>query len=164
MRSSNRSAFIARSLSVAERRFELEDAGGAARAQHPVDPRVVEGDLLDAAELVSCLRMSQTAVTRADRSTASWMTVSVFSPRKSIFNMPAFSRQFMSYCVTMMDSPSLPAGPFAALRADRYVIVERAGRDDDASRVHARVARQSFERRSSSRAVAGSAPRSRRAP
>jgi hypothetical protein len=40
--------------------------------------------------------------------TASWMTVSVFSPRKSIFNMPAFSRQFMSYWVTMTLSPFPP--------------------------------------------------------
>jgi hypothetical protein len=32
------------------------------------------------------------------------MTVRVVRPRKSIFNMPAFSRQFMSYCVTMTRS------------------------------------------------------------
>ena len=38
---------------------------------------------------------------------ASWMTVSVVSPRKSIFSMPACSSMFMSYCVTTTRS-SLP--------------------------------------------------------
>ncbi len=37
---------------------------------------------------------------------ASRITVSVVRPRKSIFNMPAFSRQFMSYWLTTTCSSS----------------------------------------------------------
>ena len=44
--------------------------------------------------------------------TASVITVSVVSPRKSILSMPAFSRLFMSYCVTTTDSSSPEPAPF----------------------------------------------------
>ena len=42
---------------------------------------------------------------------ASWITVSVVSPRKSILSIPDFSSAFMSYCVTTTDSSPLAEPP-----------------------------------------------------
>ena len=52
----------------------------------------------------------------------------------------------MSYWLTTTDSSLAEPAPFDDLRADRDVVVDRARRDDDAGRMHARVARQAFER------------------
>ena len=53
----------------------------------------------------------------------------------------------MSYCVTTTDLVvARAARALRGLRADGDVLVERPRRDDDAGGVHARVARQPFER------------------
>ena len=52
----------------------------------------------------------------------------------------------MSYWLTTTVCVLTDAGALRDLRADRHVLVDRARRDDDTRRVHAGMARQTFER------------------
>ena len=75
-----------------------------------------------------CVRLTISQVLR--------MTVSVFSPRKSIFNRPSSPTGFIAYCVT-----SVPLS--SSLSGSR--LTSGSGPDDDARRVDTGVAREVFE-------------------
>ena len=75
-----------------------------------------------------CVRLTISQVLR--------MTVSVFSPRKSIFSRPRSPTGFIAYCVTIAPSSSC---------LERKQIHQRLVADDHARRVNAGVAREVFE-------------------
>ena len=153
-RSSKRSHRMLRSMSVASARLELEDAGGAARrgaCRRPRDRRAAARPGRGASPLRAAIISS-----------ASWITVSVLRPRKSILSMPTFSSAPMSYCV-MIDVFAVGRGARAlgGLRC-RPARSRRAGpaRSPRRRRAPTRGARAP-RARSRSRAAAGSARRSR---
>ena len=76
------------------------------------------------------------AVALLDQRSASWISVSVVRPRKSILRSASFSRPFMSYCVTISSRLVLYSGTRS---------LQRLRRDHDAGGVHRAVARQAFE-------------------
>ena len=75
------------------RALELEDAEGGAFAEHLVGLRVVERDGVD----VEIDAFGALDLRRAQSS----MSVSVLSPRKSIFRRPTRSTSFMFHCVVI---------------------------------------------------------------
>jgi hypothetical protein len=120
-----------------ERRFELEDAGGAAGAQLAVRGLVVEPrastSIVDAAALLDGAHVS---VMIGERGEAEEVHL----------EHPGLLERV--HVVLRDDDAFLVPGARALgfLRADGDVVVERARRDDDAGRVHAGVAREPFER------------------
>jgi hypothetical protein len=121
-----------------ERRFELEHAGGAAGAEQAVGVLVVERQRVDV-DVDAAPRLDRLHRVGDDRERGEAEEVHLEHPG-------LLERDH----VVLRDHHALVAVAAArALRlggADGDVVVERTRRDDDAGRVHTRVAREPFER------------------
>ena len=121
-----------------ERGFELEDAGGAAGAELAVGLGVVERQLLEIRTRARRrLDEPERVVNHGERREAE--EVHLEHPR-------LLERVHVVLCDDDRFIVARAAGALGALRADGDVLVERAGGDHDAGRVHAGVAREPLER------------------
>ncbi len=120
-----------------ERRLELEYAGRAAGAQGAVRGLVVERERLEIGDVAAArLDGREGVVDDRERREAEEVHLQHAGLLERVHVVLRHHHAFVA----------VSSGALRVLRADRDVVVERTGRDDDSRRVNSRVARQPFER------------------